>query len=274
LRADSQTVQTNKEVLAAHILNSGFLFLQRKCKRSLAVFQNRFVTRKEPKMRTQKRGAPFVAALFGAALIFGAGTAAHALSITYNDANGCGGSTCFGSVYTLNVDSGTASGGGTLYNVEYVVNTAGYTGGGSGLDAIAFKITDNTSNILSTSVTSQPGTFGSLTLGGLSAGGCASGPAGFICSSSSNIGGVPVPNGTYTFQYGVTLANGTLFGDTSQWTLKAQYVTSSGDSRGLTSATGGVPVPGTSLLFGIGMALFFGWHNRSGQKLVGGASAA
>ena len=39
------------------------------------------------------------------------------------------------------------------------------------------------------------------------------------------------------------------------------------DSRGLTSVTGGVPVPGTSLMFGLGVALFFGWHHRSRHQL-------
>ena len=50
-------------------------------------------------------------AVFGGALLFGLGTTAHALSITYSDATGCGGSTCFGSVYSLDVQSG----GGNLY---------------------------------------------------------------------------------------------------------------------------------------------------------------
>ena len=106
-------------------------------------------------MRTRKKMPTLLSALFGAALLLGAGTTAHALSITYSDATGCGGSTCFGSVYSLDVQSG----GGNLYNVTYTVNTSGYTGPGSGLDAIAFKITDNTSNILSTSIISQPATF-------------------------------------------------------------------------------------------------------------------
>lgn len=103
-------------------------------------------------MRTRKRGRTFLAALIGTALLLGAGTTAHALSITFSDATGCGGSTCFGSVYSLDVQSG----GGNLYNVTYTVNTSEYTGAGSGLDAIAFKITDNTSNVLNTSIISQP----------------------------------------------------------------------------------------------------------------------
>ena len=117
-------------------------------------------------MSIRKTGITLLAAVFGGALLFGLGTTAHALSITYSDATGCGGSTCVGSVYSLDVQSG----GGNLYNVTYTVNTSGYTGAGSGLDAIAFKITDNTSNVLNTSITSQPLTFSNpLLVGGLSA---------------------------------------------------------------------------------------------------------
>jgi hypothetical protein len=166
-------------------------------------------------------------------------------------------------VYTLDV----VSGGGNLWNVTYTVNTTNYSGQGSGLDAIAFKITANSTNILSTSITSQPATFSDpLIVGGLSAGGCGSGPAGFICSQSSNLGGVAVPNGTYTFQYGVTLAAGTLFGNVTDWSIKGLYVDSTGKQAGLTSEKG-VPVPGTSLLFGVGMALFAGWHRKFSRQV-------
>jgi hypothetical protein len=208
----------------------------------------------------RKMGSTFLGAVLGAVVLLGVGSTAHALSTTIGGAT-C--ASCFGSVYTLSVvDSGTAN----LWNVTYSVDTTNYSGQGSGLDAIAFKITDNSSNILNTTITSQPSTFGSLTLGGLSAGGCGSGPAGFICSSSSNLGGVAVPNGTYTFQYGVTLAAGTLFGNVTDWSIKGLYVNSAGDARGLTSEHG-VPVPGTSLLFGVGMALFAGWHRRFSRQV-------
>jgi hypothetical protein len=204
-------------------------------------------------------GSTFLGAVLGAVVLLGVGSTAHALSTTIGGAT-C--ASCFGSVYTLSVvDSGTAN----LWNVTYSVDTTNYSGAGSGLDAIAFKITDNSSNILNTTITSQPATFGSLTLGGLSAGGCGSGPAGFICSSSSNLGGVAVPNGTYTFQYGVTLAAGTLFGNVTDWSIKGLYVNAAGDARGLTSEHG-VPVPGTSLLFGVGMALFAGWHRKFSRQ--------
>ena len=207
----------------------------------------------------RKMGSTFLGAVLGAVVLLGVGSTAHALSTTIGGAT-C--ASCFGSVYTLSVvDSGTAN----LWNVTYSVDTTNYSGAGSGLDAIAFKITDNSSNILNTTITSQPPTFGSLTLGGLSAGGCGSGPAGFICSSSSTLGGVAVPNGTYTFQYGVTLAAGTLFGNVTDWSIKGLYVNSAGEQRGITSEHG-VPVPGTSLLFGVGMALFAGWHRKFSRQ--------
>jgi hypothetical protein len=209
----------------------------------------------------KKMGSTFLGAVLGTVVVLGLGSTAHALSTTIGGAS-C--ASCFGSVYTLSVvDSGTAN----LWNVTYSVDTTNYSGQGSGLDAIAFKITSNSSNILSTSITSQPSSFGSLTLGGLSAGGCGSGPAGFICSQSSNLGGVAVPNGTYTFQYGVTLAAGTLFGNVTDWSIKGLYVDSTGKQAGLTSEHGSVPVPGTSLLFGVGMALFAGWHRKFSRQV-------
>ena len=210
----------------------------------------------------RKMGSTFLGAVLGAVVLLGVGSTAHALSTTIGGAT-C--ATCFGSVYTLSVvDSGTAN----LWNVTYTVDTTNYSGAGSGLDAIAFKITDNSSNILNTTITSQPATFSDpLIVGGLSAGGCGSGPAGFICSQSSTLGGLAVPNGTYTFQYGVTLAAGTLFGNVTDWSIKGLYVNSAGEQRGLTSEHGSVPVPGTSLLFGVGMALFAGWHRKFSRQV-------
>ena len=211
----------------------------------------------------RRQGARSIAMLLGAILLFGLGSTAHALSTTIG---GVGCASCFRSVYTLDVAHG-----GNLWNVTYTVNTSGYTGAGSGLDAIAFKIA-NEANILGVSVTSQPLTFtgAPLPIGSLAAGGCNGGSTGgFICSSSSNVGGLTVPNGTYQFKYGVNLAAGSLFGSVTDWSIKALYVNSSGDARGLTSENG-VPVPGTSILFGLGFALFAGWRHhycRRSQKI-------
>ena len=86
----------------------------------------------------RKMGSTLLGAVLGAVVLLGVGSTAHALSTTIGGAT-C--ASCFGSVYTLSVvDSGTAN----LWNVTYSVNTSGDTGAGTGLDAIAFKIADNT----------------------------------------------------------------------------------------------------------------------------------
>ena len=65
-----------KEVLApANNLRAAF--------ESRSWFLNRYVIREAQNMRTRKKGATFLAALFGTALLLGADTTAQALSITY-----------------------------------------------------------------------------------------------------------------------------------------------------------------------------------------------
>lgn len=228
-------------------------------------------------MGTQNRRSTFLAALFGAALLFGAGTTAHALSITYGP--DCGSGNCFGSVYTLStIDANTVVGATTTqYDFLYTVNTTGYTGAGTGLYAIAFKLANET-DILSSTLLNPTNGFSQPVFGDLSAGGCSGqSSAGFICSAGGPLGVGSVNGSTYSFTFRTVLNNGTLFGDPNQWTIKAQYAVGTNfpqDSRGLTSVTGGVPVPGTSLMFGLGVALFFGWHHRSRHQLGRGDFAA
>ena len=215
-------------------------------------------------MRTRKKLATFLAALFGAALLFGAGTTAHALSITYNDANGCGGSTCFGSVYTLV----SQSLGSNQYQFDLTIATSGFNNNppASGLDGVAIKVVSQDSDIVINNFSSSAASFASAGELGLNANGCGGGGGGFLCAASSLTGGVPVPNGTYTFQRLTTIQPGQFFTNVNDWTIKALYVNSDGEGRGLTSASGGVPVPGTSLMFGLGVALFLGGITAHGTS--------
>jgi hypothetical protein len=197
-------------------------------------------------------------ALFSAALLLGAGATAHALSITYNDGNGCGGSTCFGSVYTLE----STSLGSNQYQLDLSINTAGFTSAvATGLDGVAIKVVANSNDIVINNFSSSAASFSSAGELGLNANGCGGGGGGFLCAASSNTGGVAAPDGTYTFQWLATISNGKFFANANDWSLKALYVNSAGDGRGLTSATGGsVPVPGTLVAFGLGFLLFIGWQ--------------
>jgi len=203
------------------------------------------------------RVSKFGAALFSAALLLGAGATAHALSITYSDVTGCGGSTCFGCGYTLE----STSLGSNQYQFDLSVNTAGFTSlVATGLDGVAIKVVANANDIVINSFSSSAASFSSAGELGLNANGCGGGGGGFLCASSSNTGGVSVPDGTYTFQWLTTISNGKFFTNVNDWSLKALYVNSDGAGRGLTSASGGVPVPGTLLVFGLGFALFIGWQ--------------
>jgi len=219
-------------------------------------------------MNNAKVRSRVVAAVASVTLLLGTGSLAHAVSYSTT----IGGATClscFGSVYTLSVNEVGSGGGNTTYNVTYSVDTSGYSGAGTGLDAIAFKVS-NFNDIVTAPTVSGVATFSTpAVLDGLSAGGCgAGGTSGFICTASSNTGGVVVPNGTYTFNLnGLVLKTGQLFTDVTNWSLKALYVDSDGRPAGITSENGVVPVPGTLLLFGLGFAAFAGWHRCGGSRI-------
>jgi hypothetical protein len=204
-----------------------------------------------------------VAMLFGAAFLFGAGGIAHATTYTTTiEGSSC--LTCFGSIYTLTVtQDGAAGATATTYDVTYSVNTSGYIGSGSGLEAINFKIA-NFNDIVGAPTVSGVTSFTSVILDNLSADGCGTGgTSGFVCSESSNTGGVPVsPGTTYTFTFdNLVLKNGSLFTNTSEWSIRALYVDADGKQAGITSEKGQVPVPGTLLMFGVGFGLLLTWRH-------------
>jgi hypothetical protein len=191
--------------------------------------------------------APILAALFSAVLLLGVNSTAQAISFGPD----CGGGNCFGSIYTLTTSLFSSSATTQTYDALLTINTAGYNGPGSGLDAAAIKIVapENFITVTGFNLTS---TFGAPTAAGLSANGCGGGFGGFTCTQSSNIGGVSVPNGTYSFGFRTTINTGTLLAD-NLWSIKALYVHSDGQQAGLTSVSS-VPEPMSLMLLGLGLA--------------------
>lgn len=110
-------------------------------------------------MTRRKRGSAFLGVLLGTALLLGAGATAHALSITYSDANGCGSSTCFGSVYTL----ASQSLGSNQYQFDLTINTVGFNNNptATGLDGVAIKVVANHNDIAINSFSSSAASFSS-----------------------------------------------------------------------------------------------------------------
>jgi hypothetical protein len=205
-----------------------------------------------------------VAMLFGAAFLLGTGGIAQATTYTTT----IGGSSClscFGSVYTLTVTQDGAAGPTTTkYDVTYTVDTSGYNGQGDGLDAVNFKIA-TFNNIVSVGAVTGEASFQDTTaiLDNLNANGCGDGGnSGFVCADSSNLGGVTVPDGTYTITFNdLVLKNGSLFTNVGDWSIRALYVHADGKQAGITSEAGRVPVPGTLLMFGLGFGLLLMWRH-------------
>jgi hypothetical protein len=193
-------------------------------------------------------------------IVFGIGTNAYAVSYGPD----CGTGNCFGSIYTLNSTFFNSTSTTETHDFTLSVNTAGYNGPGSGLDAVAIKTVSKSSDIVSSALIAQPGTFSAATIAGLSANGCGVGASnGFVCTQSSNLGGVSVPNGTYAFTFRTTFASGALLAE-NEWSIKGLYVDALGKQAGLTSVSGGaVPIPGTLFFFGAGFASFIAWHRMS-----------
>jgi len=218
-------------------------------------------------MTTRKRGSTFIAALFSAALLLGAGATAHALSYsTTLDGASC--ASCFGNDYTLTVTEVSSNPGITTYDVLYSVDTATDSSQlNNYINAVAFKVS-NFADIDTAPTVSGVPFFTTVILDGLSASACGSGgPSGFICSGSSGLGAL-VDGSTYDWTFsGLKLKTGTLFTDVTDWSIKALYVDGTGKQTGITSENGVVPVPGTLLMFGLGFALLIGWHYRSRHRM-------
>jgi hypothetical protein len=159
----------------------------------------------------------------------------------------CG--SCFGSSYTLSYSS---TGNPDAFNVFLTIDATGYTGTNSNLlNAVALKLVSMDSQISSVSLVSPiPAGFSNpVSITGLNANGCSGGGGGFFCSESS-LGGLQVGHSgdIYTFQWLVTVgAPGDLLADKGEASVKALYVTQTGQQDGITSEgitlTPGAPMP-------------------------------
>ena len=150
----------------------------------------------------------------------------------------------------------TVNGGGNL--LLNITNSLNASGNWTGIDALgAFAINDFGS---ASGLTATGGTSWTTIAGGLNAGGC-NGSGSAVCFDAN-------PDLTLTNDFTLTIArtSGT-FDLSAPPHLKVWFQgADQGDGHGdlLSQA---VPVPGTLLLFGLGFALFIGWHQRVGRMM-------
>lgn len=180
----------------------------------------------------------------------------------------CFNNSCQGSTYTLSYSGTPIASDATsdTYRIFYDIDTSTYTGGGSYIDNVAIKVSND---FISASIVGAPdGTANWNEInGGLNSGGCSGSGSGWICGDGLGNGGKGVAvGGLLEWVFDVTVSNTTsLLLDvptsadcTTCSSIKARYVDSSDAKVGnLVSEpiTLQVPEPKTLALVGLGMVL-------------------
>ena len=170
----------------------------------------------------------------------------------------CG--SCFGTIYTLTYDPVPDSTTATTqtFDIFLSLNTAGTTGVGPNLAAVALKVSSKATGML----VSAPAAGWTEMDGGLAANGCTGSGSGFVCAQNLTTP-LTVPDGTYKWEFDVTIPTGTLITSSLGSSVKALYGTGSGTAfknNGITSEditlqpiSSSVPEPATLALFGFGL---------------------
>lgn len=152
------------------------------------------------------------------------------------------------------------------YRVTLDVDTSGYTGGGSFIDQVALKVS---SSLYGASLVSGPGGASNwvISSGGIGAYGCSGSGGGFECADGLILAGnTPVPGGTYSWIFDLTMDNGLLFTGLLESSVKGRFVDANGRKVGdlvseNVTLTSPVPEPEIYAMMGLGLGLL-GWVGR------------
>ena len=143
----------------------------------------------------------------------------------------CG--TCQGSIYDISYSGSPISTTATTetFRITYTIDTTGYNGSGTYLDAVALKVA---SSFVDATLVSAPNGVAAWTeiFGGLANAGCTGSGSGFDCVAvTANVDLLLVPNATYTWEFDIEVATGSLFDGSDEASVKARYVNLNGNMR-------------------------------------------